>query len=112
MKTQLCLFISCSLFIGCSHDENNSTEPATGCDGDLTANISFNDSEGDAAYSFIDMSQLSVTLTDQQISAAITLLDIPSEFTFNEVNVPDNYQDYAWRGHIRCRLRWGIRQRY
>ena len=55
------------------------------------------DAQGDVSFSFIDITDVSVTITDTQIKIDLGLLNIPGTLTYDSVNAPDNVEEYGWR---------------
>lgn len=84
--TLLPVFLLCS---SCNHDD-------AACNPGTDNTVFFSDAEGDAAFSFIDLGNLSVTVNDCEIKAEISLLNAPVDLIYNSVNVSDNSSEYQW----------------
>jgi len=72
------------------------------CDSNDDQNIDNNirygtDAQGDVSISFIDITEVSVTITNTQIKIDFGLLDIPGTLTYDSINVPDGAEEYGWR---------------
>ena len=55
------------------------------------------DSQGDVAFSFIDITEVSVEITDTQIKINFGLLAIPETLTYDSINAPNDAEEYGWR---------------
>lgn len=55
------------------------------------------DSQGDVTFSFIDITEVSVEITDTQIKIDFGLLDIPDSLTYDSINAPSDAEEYGWR---------------
>lgn len=51
---------------------------------------------GDVSLAHVDVTILESTLTEDHLSAVLTLQDLPASLTFNRVGVPANALEYAW----------------
>lgn len=56
----------------------------------------FADLVGDSKFDFVDLSSMSLNITDLTVTVAITVVRLPSVLSYNHPNLPINSQEYRW----------------
>lgn len=74
----------------------NRGEDTNQCVDGTNNTISYSDYEGDAAFSIIDLGNLSVTINNCEVKAKISLLNAPVNLVYNSANISDNSLEYLW----------------
>lgn len=62
----------------------------------LPAGGRFVDTIGDSRFDFVDLSSMSLDITDLTVTVAITVVRLPSVLSYNHQNLPINSQEYRW----------------
>ena len=94
MKYKICVVILSIFLISC--ENNNSVKEQLTCDAGSAGEISVDDASGDASFSFIDITNANVVISETDITVTIGLLDIPVLLTYNNQNVPYGAAEYSW----------------
>jgi len=81
------------LLMACGGDDDTPVSSVLPC---ISGAGSFTDSSGDAAFPFIDMTTLNVTVTPTDITADIDLVTIPTPLAYNDPSTPLNEKEYGW----------------
>ena len=98
IKITTCCLVS-MLLQSCFHSSDESTDDLQTTKLNYTQNDlgQYSDASGDAAFDFIDLTTMVVTINDTTIKIEINLLNLPNEFSFNQINTPDDALEYGWQ---------------
>jgi hypothetical protein len=56
----------------------------------------FADGAGDSTFDFVDLSSMSLDITDLTVTVGITVVRLPSVLSYNHPNLSINAQEYRW----------------
>ena len=107
MPRSILLVLACctclGLMPGCSSDDGTTSqlcEDHTGPDDYEYAQIPqdgiFTDAFGNECYTFVDLANARIELSETDVKATITVVGLPEELPYNQPAVADGYLEYRW----------------
>lgn len=94
MKYKIYLLVLLIFLNSCENNDNGNDQLACAAGG--AGELRFNDTSGDASFSFIDVVNTRVVISQTDITVTIGMLDIPVLLTYNNQNVPYAATEYSW----------------